>query len=132
MQKTIEVMKKTGLFDSLVCQMANKEMPKEAVFMGIDAVCHIDEDFADTFFEDVHDLGMGIIYEALQEAVQELKVKYNKDVEDLKKAVQEQDAVTQEAPDKDFQKKVEEMMLDKVGNFIDAILASFNDANTDK
>ena len=65
MEKTIQLMKESGLFDSLVDNMLTKGMPKDAVAVALDAVCSRDEHFEDTFFNDLHEIGMQIIWNEL-------------------------------------------------------------------
>ena len=65
MKKTLDMMKKNGLFDSLVENIMKKDMPKEAVAVAIDHVCELDEDFEHTFFNDIHNFGIDIIWDAL-------------------------------------------------------------------
>ena len=70
MKDTIDVMKKTGLFQSLACNMFNDDnFGIQQVADSIELVCHIDEKFADTFGDDADDLAVKEIYKALQEEV---------------------------------------------------------------
>lgn len=79
MEKTIQMMKNHGLFDSLVQNILTKDMPKEAVAVAIDVVCTADENFEDTFFNDIHEVGLNIIWKELCSEVAKRKA------EDLKK-----------------------------------------------
>lgn len=72
MEKTIQMMKESGLFDSLVQNIHEKDMPIEAVAVAIDHVCTLDENFEDTFFNDIHNLGIRIIWDGLMTAVNNL------------------------------------------------------------
>lgn len=65
MKKTLDMMKKSGLFDSLVENIMKKDMPKEAVAVAIDHVCELDENFEHTFFNDIHNFGVDIIWNEL-------------------------------------------------------------------
>ena len=65
MEKTIQLMKESGLFDSLVDNILKKDMPKDAVAVALDAVCSRDGNFEDTFFNDMHELAMCIIWKEL-------------------------------------------------------------------
>jgi hypothetical protein len=90
MEKTIQMMKESGLFDSLVDNILHKDMPKEAVAVAIDHVCELEETFEDTFFNDLHELGMCIIWKELCDAVavrKEEDLKKQETVEDLLKKV---------------------------------------------
>lgn len=88
MEKTIQMMKDSGLFDSLVQNIHEKDMPKEAVAVAIDHVCEIDENFEHTFFNEMHDMVMEIIWGELMTAVNCLPTKpeqKQETVEDLLK-----------------------------------------------
>lgn len=90
MEKTIEMMKKSGLFDSLVQNILTKNMPKDAVAVAIDHVCEIDENFEDTFFNDLHELGLCIIWKELcaeAEEVHRTEAKKQETIEDLLKKI---------------------------------------------
>lgn len=65
MEKTIQMMKESGLFDSLVENILTKNMPKEAVAVALDSICEMDENFEDTFFNDIHTIGLNVIWEGL-------------------------------------------------------------------
>ena len=75
MDKTIQMMKRSGLFDSLVKNIHRNDMPIDAVAEAIDNICTIDENFEDTFFNDMHELAMGIIWGELMTAVNCLPTK---------------------------------------------------------
>ena len=75
MEKTIQLMKESGLFDSLVRNICEKDMPVEAVAVALDHVCELDMNFEDTFFHDMHDIAMGIIWDELMHAVNCLPTK---------------------------------------------------------
>lgn len=79
MEKTIQMMKDNGLFDSLVQNILTKDIPEEAVAVAIDVVCTADENFEDTFFNDIHEVGLNIIWKELCSEVAKRKG------EDLKK-----------------------------------------------
>lgn len=79
MEKTIKMMKESGLFDSLVENILKKDMPKEAVEYAIDEICTIDENFENCFFTDIHSIGLNVIWEGLCIEAEKRKV------EDLKK-----------------------------------------------
>ena len=81
MEKTIQMMKESGLFDSLVKNILTKNMPKEAVAVALDTICEMDENFEDTFFNDIHTIGLNIIWKELCSEVAKRKG------EDLKKMV---------------------------------------------
>lgn len=65
MKKTIQMMKNNGLFDSMVHNIMTNRMSKNAVADILDEVCVQDETFEDTFFNDIHDLGLNIIWKEL-------------------------------------------------------------------
>jgi hypothetical protein len=79
MEKTIQMMKKNGLFDGLVHEIMIHGMPKDAIANILDEVCCADGNFEDTFFNDLHELGMSIIWKELCSEAEKRKV------EDLKK-----------------------------------------------
>ena len=88
MEKTIQLMKERGLFDSLVENILKKEMPKEVVAHAIDYVCELDNTFEDTFFNEMHDMAMEAIWAELMTAVNCLPTKpeqKQETVEDLLK-----------------------------------------------
>ena len=92
MEKTIQMMKKNGLFDSLVHEIMNHGMSKDAVAVILDEICHADVNFEDTFFNDIHELGLNIIMKELcfeadiiHEA--ELEAKKQETIEDLLKKI---------------------------------------------
>lgn len=90
MEKTIQMMKKSGLFDSLVQNIHEKDMPKEALAVAIDSVCELDENFEDIFFNDIHELGLHIIWGELMMVVDTLPDKpeaKQETVEDLLKKI---------------------------------------------
>ena len=90
MEKTIQMMKESGLFDSLVENILKKDMPKDAVAVAIDHVCEIDENFEDTFFNDLHELGLCIIWKELcfeAEEVHRTEAKKQETIEDLLKKI---------------------------------------------
>lgn len=70
MEKTIQMMKETGLFDSLVDNILKKGMPKNAVADALDHICEMDNNFEDTFFNDLHEIGLNIIWKELCFAVE--------------------------------------------------------------
>jgi len=90
MEKTIQMMKESGLFDSLVQNIVFNGMSKDAVAVAIDKVCEIDENFEDTFFNDLHELGLCIIWKELcfeAEKLHELEAKKQESIEDLLKKI---------------------------------------------
>ena len=90
MEKTIQMMKENGLFDSLVQNILTKQMPKDAVAVALNAVCEADENFEDTFFNDLHELGLCIIWKELcfeAEKLHELEAKEQESIEDLLKKI---------------------------------------------
>lgn len=90
MEKTIQMMKETGLFDSLVENILKKDMPKDAVAVAIDVVCTADENFEDTFFNDIHNIGLNIIWKELcHEANMRFEAEEQKqeNIEDLLKKI---------------------------------------------
>ena len=90
MEKTIQMMKDNGLFHSFVKQMTTHGSTKEALAVVIDNVCEIDENFEETFFNDLHELGLCIIWEELRaeaNRVCEIEAKKQETVEDLLKKI---------------------------------------------
>ena len=90
MEKTIQMMKDNGLFHSFVKQMTTHGASKEALAVVIDNVCEIDENFEDTFFNDLHDLGLCIIWKELcAEATRicEAEAQKQETIEDLLKKI---------------------------------------------
>jgi hypothetical protein len=88
MEKTIQMMKESGLFDSLVKNIHEKNMPVDAVAFAIDEICTMDENFEDTFFNEMHSMAMEIIWGELMTAVNCLPTKgeqKQETVEDLLK-----------------------------------------------
>ena len=69
MEKTIQLMKESGLFDSLVQNIREKDMPVEAVTVTLDHVCELDNNFEDTFFNEMHNMAMETIMSELMTAV---------------------------------------------------------------
>ena len=62
MDKTIQMMKDCGMFDSMVRNIMFCDMSKDAVAGVIDKVCEHDENFEDVFFNDLHEIGMDAIW----------------------------------------------------------------------
>ena len=90
MEKTIQLMKEIGLFDSLVDNILTKHMSKDAVAITLDHVCEADENFENTFFDDLHEHGMNIIWKELcygAEVRREEDLKKQETVEDLLKKI---------------------------------------------
>lgn len=89
MKKTIQMMKDNGLFESLVQNILTKGMPKDAVAVALDTVCEADENFENTFFNDIHEIGVSIIWKELCSEVAKRKVEDLKElkVEDLMNVV---------------------------------------------
>ena len=89
MEKTIQMMKDSGMFDSLVDNILKKDMPKEAVAMALDVICEDDENFETTFFNDLHELGLNVIWKNLCFEAEKRKADLNKldAVEDLLKKI---------------------------------------------
>lgn len=96
MEKTIQLMKESGLFDSLVKNIHEKDMSIDAVALALDNVCAVDENFEDTFFNDMHKLAMDIIWGELMTTVnclptiptkgeQKRETKHEVNFEDLEK-----------------------------------------------
>ena len=79
MEKTIQMMKENGLFDSVVQNIMFNGVTKEAVSIALDRLCEMDENFEDTFFNDINTIGLNVIWEALCIEAEKRKV------EDLKK-----------------------------------------------
>jgi hypothetical protein len=75
MEKTIQLMKESGLFDSLVQNIHKKGMPIDAVALALDHVCELDVNFEDTFFNEMHDMAMEVIMSELMTAVNCLPTK---------------------------------------------------------
>ena len=69
MEKTIKMMKESGLFDSLVMNIHKNGMPADAVAVALNHVCEMDESFEDTFFNEMHCMAMDIIMSELMTAV---------------------------------------------------------------
>lgn len=65
MEKTIQMMKENGLFDSVVQNIMFNGVTKEAVSIALDRLCELDENFEDTFFNDIHTIGLNVIWEGL-------------------------------------------------------------------
>lgn len=82
MEKTIKMMKESGLFDSLVQNIYEEDMPKEAVAVALDEVCAMDENFETTLYSELHDLGLSIIWKELMTAVNCLPTKPEQKQED--------------------------------------------------
>lgn len=92
MKKTIQMMKDNGLFESLVQNILTKDMPKEAVAVALDTVCEADENFENTFFNDIHEIGLNIIwkelcYEAERIHEADLEAQKQESIEDLLKKI---------------------------------------------
>jgi hypothetical protein len=90
MEKTIQKMKDTGLFDSLIENILKKDMPEDAVSFALDEICAMDENFEEIFFNDLHEVGLDIIWnelcwEAEMRKVEDLKKQET--VEDLLKKI---------------------------------------------
>lgn len=77
MKKTLDMMKKSGLFDSLVDNIIHKDMPKEAFAVALDHVCELDENFEHTFFNDIHNMGLEIIWNELNSEASMKKTQVN-------------------------------------------------------
>ena len=69
MEKTIQLMKESGLFDCLVKNIHEKGMPADAVAVALDHVCDLDMNFEDTFFNEMHEMAMEVIMSELMTAV---------------------------------------------------------------
>jgi hypothetical protein len=90
MEKTIQMMKKNGLFDGLVHEIMSHDMPKCAVADILDEICCADGNFEDTFFNDLHELGLSIVWKELcHEATirHEAEAQKQETIEDLLKKV---------------------------------------------
>lgn len=121
MEKTIQRMKDSGLFDSLVKNIFFKDMPKEAVAVALDSICEVDEDFENTFFSDLHELGMGVIWDALCCGVESFQEAKNTE------QVQEQKTDVVITPDNFEQvlfNKMFDVVIRKFESMIDEIVAN--------
>ena len=90
MDKTIQMMKESGLFDSLVENILKKGMSKDAVALALDAVFEADENLEYTFLNDIHEIGLNIIWKELcygAEIYREENLKKQETVEDLLKKI---------------------------------------------
>jgi hypothetical protein len=90
MDKTIKMMKESGLFDSLVDNILKKGMSKDAVALALDAVFEADENLEYTFLNDIHEIGLNIIWKELcygVEVYKEENLKEQETVEDLLKKI---------------------------------------------
>lgn len=90
MEKTIRMMKKNGLFDNTVHEILEHDLPKEVFASAIDRVCEFDENFEDTFFNDLHELGLCIIWKELcaeANRIREAEVQKQETIEDLLKKI---------------------------------------------
>lgn len=73
MEKTLKLMKSSGLFDSLVDNMVHHDMDQEAVDVALCAVMDIDPDFEDTFLNDVHQMAVDAIWKELCAGASEME-----------------------------------------------------------
>lgn len=87
MDKTIKMMKESGLFDSLVKNILKKGMSKDAVALALDAVCEADENFEYTFLNDIHEIGLNIIWKELCYGAEVYREEKQETVEDLLKKI---------------------------------------------
>ena len=85
MEKTILMMKEVGMFDTLVQNMLSNGMSKEAVAVALDSACEMDENFECTYFNDLHEIGLNIIWDALCFEAEKRYEKKQETVEDLLK-----------------------------------------------
>ena len=121
MEKTIQMMKESGLFDSLVDNILKKDMPKEAVEFALDKICEMDENFEDTFFNDLHELGVSIIWKELCSEVEKRKG------EDLKKQESAEQEIHHVINPDNFEQvlinRAIDVVIRKVENIVDEIFA---------
>lgn len=121
MEKTIQMMKESGLFDSLVDNILKKDMPKEAVEFALDKICEMDENFEDTFFNDLHELGVSIIWKELCSEVEKRKG------EDLKKQESAEQEIHHVINPDNFEQvlinRAIDVVIRKVENMVDEIFA---------
>lgn len=121
MEKTIQMMKKSGLFDSLVHDILTKDMPKDAVAVAINVVCTADENFEDTFFNDIHNIGLNVIWDALCAEAEKRKV------EDVKKQEtaepESHDVINPDNFEQVMMNRVIDVAIRKVENMLDEIFA---------
>ena len=124
MEKTIQKMKESGLFDSMVDNILHHGMPKDAVDFAIDQVCQIDEDFEDIFLNDIHNIGLDIIWKNLCAEVE--KVKSEDDVPAKVHAevpAQAIGAITPDVFEQVLMGKLTDVVISKCEGMMDAIIA---------
>ena len=125
MEKTIQKMKESGLFDSIVDNILHHGMPKDAVDFAIDQVCQIDRDFEDIFFNDIHNIGLDIIWKTLCAEVEKRKSEDDGQKEEAPAETPAQ--AIGGLPTGDFEQllmgKVADMIIRKCEDMIDEIFA---------
>ena len=119
MEKTIQMMKESGLFDSLVNNILTKNMPKEAVAVALDTICEMDENFEDTFFNDIHTIGLNVIWKELCSEVAKRKGEYMKKQE----TAEPHDVINPDNFEQVLMNRAIDVVVRKVENMVDEIFA---------